>query len=460
MRYDGLTRGDVARCVMAVLGLLVLIQPLRAQLVDGTVANVGTRAILRSDIEMELLRMRMQGAQAPGVDGCTILENLILHNMLLDQADLDSVQTNEMALDQEVEQRVGYFIMQTGSEEELERQYGRSLREIRRELRTLIGEQQRADQVRSKLVSHVKVTPSQVQNFYRSQPIDSLPMVPERFVMRQLTLNPVSNSDAEYLVKEKLLGLRERILKGERFSTLAMAYSEDRSSATRGGEMDYLARENFLKPFADAAFALQKDQVSPIVQTEYGYHIIQLIDKKGNMIKVRHILLKPNYSSDIINATIRRADSIRTLVQLDTLTFAKACERYSDDKDSRMNGGLVSDARRGGTQLDKETMLPVDYYAVKNLKPGEMTEPYESRDKNGNAVVKVVLLERVIEPHRMNLEDDYHDLQQLAKQHQEKEVYAEWVKKKQANIYIRISPLYKDCQFKMPYWKGRIVADE
>ena len=442
---------------VAIGWLLALASFAHAQLVDGTVATVGTRMILRSDLEMELLRMKMQGNTTTAADICPVLENLLIHDLLLDQADLDSVTTDLGRVNQEVDQRISYFIMQTGSEAELERQYGRSIRDIKREMRELIGEQQRAEHVRSQLVKGVKITPSAVEAFYRKQVPDSLPTVPERYVLRQIVLNPISSADAEYAVKERLIGLRERILKGERFSTLAMAYSEDRSSAAKGGEMDYLPRESFVKAFADVAFSLQDGQVSQIVKTEYGYHIIQMVGRKGNMAKVRHILLKPNYTSDVIASTVARLDSVRTLVLNDSITFEDAAAMYSDDKDTRLNGGLMTDQQSGAAKLQKETMVPVDYYEVRKLKDGQISPAFESRDRLGNVVVKIIKLERTIPTHRVNLTEDYADVQQLAKRQEEQKLMARWIQRKQQSIYMRIDKKFSDCKFQYPYWKEKMA---
>ena len=265
---------------IAVLLLCVLFaSEVQGQRIDGTVAQVGTRVVLQSDVEMELMRMRMQGVPVNANSRCEVLESLLLKNVLLDQADLDSVVVKSSEVDAEVDRRIQYFLQQVGGETELVKQYGKPIREIRAELATMLTDQRRAERVRASVVGDVKVTPSQVKNFYAHVVPDSLPLMPESFIYRQLVMQPVSSDNATYEVKERLLALRQRILQGERFATLAMAYSEDRASAARGGEMGYMPKESFVKPFADAAFALQDGQVSQIVETDYGFHIIQMIGK-------------------------------------------------------------------------------------------------------------------------------------------------------------------------------------
>ena len=431
-----------------------------AQLLDGTIANVGTRQLLYSEVEMEMVRARMQNAEAQKNTTCGVLEGLLVHYMLLDQADLDSIPLQSLDNSQEIEQRLSHYIQQAGSEDALEKQYGRTIAEIRQEMSQLVGEQRRSEQVRGKIIEKVLVTPSEVKQYFAALPSDSLQLIPEQFIYRQLVLSPIEAAEAEFQVKEKLLNLRERILKGERFSTLAVAYSEDRGSSIKGGEMGYMPREGFVKSFADAAFALNDGQVSPIVKTEYGYHLIQMIGKKGKLANVRHILLRPSYSSEILSRTVKRLDSIKALIGADSLTFEDACLKYSDDKDTRLNGGFAVNPQTGGTILDKETMMPVDYYAIKELKVGEMSAPFESRDRLGNVVIKVIRLERVIPSHKMNLNEDYALVQSMAKQQKERKVFDDWVEKKQSNMYIWLDSRYADCPFKYTFWKSKMTSKQ
>lgn len=424
----------------------------QGQQIDGTVALVGTRMVLQSDVEMELMRMRMQGIPVNANSRCEVLESLLLKNVLLDQADLDSVVVKDSEVSAEVDRRVQFFLQQVGSEEELVKQYGKPMRAIRSELATMLSEQRRTEQVRSSVVGNVKIAPSQVKSFYERTPQDSLPMMPEAYVYRQLVMTPISSENATFDVKERLLKLRQRILNGERFSTLAMAYSEDRGSAAKGGEMGYMPRESFVKPFADAAFALQDGQVSQIVETEYGFHIIQMIGKRGKTANVRHILLKPHYTSTMIQATKEKLDSIRTEVLADSLTFERACYRYSTDKETRLNGGIAINPMHGSMKLDKESMVPSDYYEVRALEPNGISKPFESQDIRGNVVVKLIQLVRRIPMHRATIEEDYDVIQNLAKKEKEKDLFESWLAKKEQSLYVTIDPKFAGCTFQREYW--------
>lgn len=446
--------------LIAALGVVIMsLLPFgdcRAQgrMVDGIVASVGTHPVFLSDIQMELMRMQMQGENAPEIGECEILESVLIHNLLLDQADHDSIPQSSGGASHEVNRRIAYFVQQAGSEKELERRYGRSIREIRKEMQTMIDEQQRAAQVRQSVVKDVSVTPSEVVEFYHQQPLDSLPMVPQSYIFRQLVLNPLSEQEAEYEVRERLLALRNRILKGENFAGLATAYSEDRASAIKGGEMGYMPKDSFVKPFADAAVSLQEGQVSNIVKTEFGYHILQMVGRKGKLINVRHILLKPSYTPTMMRATAARLDSIRGLL-CDTLTFEQACFAYSEDKESRLSGGYAVNPRAGGLAFDREVMQPTDFYAIKDLKEGEVSRAYQGFDKHGGAVVKIVKLEKVIPAHRLNLELDYDKVQELAKRKKEEEKFRSWIEDKVKHTYVRISKEFKDCRFTNDCWSSK-----
>lgn len=446
----------IIRVVLLLSVMLAAKVAARGQQIDGTVALVGTRMVFQSDIEMELMRMRMQGLPVTPNSRCEVLESMLLKNILLDQADLDSVVVNEAEVSGEVDRRIQYFLQQVGSEEELVKQYGKPVRGIRKELSSMLTEQRRTERVRASVVGDVKVTPSQVKEFYARVSQDSLPVMPESYVYRQLVMSPLSSENAIYSVRERLLALRRRILNGERFSTLAMAYSEDRASAARGGEMGYMPRESFVKPFADAAFALQEGQVSQIVETEYGFHIIQMIGKKGQAANVRHILLKPQYTSDMIQATADKLDSIRSAVLADSLTFELACYLHSTDKDTKQNGGLALNVMQGGVKLNKETMVPADYYEVRTLEPNGISKPFESRDIRGNVVVKIVQLVRSIPVHRASLEEDYDVIQNLAKSEKEERLFEAWLAKKEQSLYVTIDPQFSGCSFSRDFWTRRV----
>ncbi len=420
--------------------------------IDQVIAVVGGDMILNSDIDQELMRMKMQGHLPEGDIKCNILEQLLIQKLLLNQSRVDSLKPNELAISSEIDRRLQYFISQIGSEKALESYFKKPMYEIKEDLGEVIRDQQLTQQMRQKIVEKVSVTPSEVRHYFKSLPTDSLPQIPEQYEIRQILMYPPSTAEAKFRVKERLLELRERILKGERFSTLAVAYSEDHASARKGGELGFRSREELVKPFADVAFNLKEGQVSQIVETEYGFHIIQMIEKKENQVNVRHILLKPQYSSDMLVEASAKLDSIVKLIKADSMKFEYACARYSEDKKSNLNGGLVVNPQTNTSLFEKDQIQPADYYIIKDLKVGEISSPFESRDEHANVCFKVVQLKSVIPSHKANLKDDYDIIQSMAKNIKEEEVLIKWLKEKQKTTYIKIDPEFKGCVFHTEGW--------
>lgn len=420
--------------------------------IDQVIAVVGGERILLSDIEQELLRMKMQGALSGNNDKCSLFEQMLTHKLLVNQSKIDSIEVNQASVDAEIERRLKYFIDQIGTEKALENYFNKPMYEIRDDLREVIEEQQLTQQMRQKIVDKVKITPSEVKNFYKNTPSDSLPKIPEQYELQQIMIFPPSTAEAKFQVKEKLLEIRERILKGERFSTLAVAYSEDRASAIRGGELGLRSREELVKAFADVAFGLKEGQVSQIVETEYGFHIIQMIESKGDKVNVRHILMKPQFSSDMTALAIAKLDSIATLIKTDSIKFEIAAMRFSEDKKSNLNGGLVINPYTNTSLFEKEHLQPSDFYVIRDLKVNEMSAPFESRDEHANVVFKIIKIKRIVKAHTANIKDDYDVIQGIAKQNMESDILKDWLEKKQKVTFIRIDPSFRDCKFESKGW--------
>lgn len=436
------------------LAMVLFYGNLKAQtVIDQIVAVVGDEMIMLSDIEQEAMRQKMQGYTSEGDIKCEILEQLMVQKLLLDQAKLDSLSSNEIGVEREVEQRLRYFLSQMGNEAALEKYFNKAMYEIRNDLRDIIRQQQLTEQMRSKIVENVKVTPSEVKKLFKTIPSDSIPIIPEQYVIKQIVINPPASGDAKFLVKEKLLELRERILNGERFSTLAVIYSEDRASAAKGGELGFRSRDELVKSFADAAFNLKEGQVSSIVESEYGFHIIQMVEKRDNQVNVRHILMKPSYTSEMTAAAQQKLDSIANLITPDSLTFEIAALRFSEDKKTRLNGGLMVNPQTGTSMFQKEHLAPADFYVIKDLKKGEVSRPFESRDEHANVIFKLIKIEDIIPSHNASLEQDYATIQNLAKQEKEHEVFMKWIEKKKKQAFIRIDPSFGGCKFSTEGWK-------
>jgi len=439
--------------VILLISIVCISGNLKSQdVIDQVIAVVSGERVLLSDIEQEVMRMRMQGATESEYDRCNILEQILIQKLLLTQAKIDSLTVNDASVEMEIDRRLRYFINQIGSEKALENYFKKPLYEIKDDLRELISEQQLTQQMRQKIIDKVKITPSEVKSFYKKIPSDSLPQIPELYELQQIMIFPPSTAEAKYQVREKLLEIRERVLKGERFSTLAVAYSEDRASAIKGGELGLRSRDELVKAFADVAFNLKEGQVSQIVETEYGFHILQMIESKDDKVNVRHILMKPQYSSDMMSQAISRLDSISNLIKSDSITFERAAMRFSEDKKSNLNGGLVINPYTNTSFFEKDHLQPADYYVIKELKVGDMSAPFESRDEHANVVFKVLKLKKVVKAHKANIKDDYDIIQNMAKQNMENEILEDWLTKKQKTTFIRIDKSFRSCNFESKGW--------
>ena len=420
--------------------------------IDEVLGVVGNEKILLSDIEQERLRMKMQGGAEEGDVNCKVLEDLMVHKLLLHQAEIDSIVVANNTIEGELDRRLKYFVNQVGSEAALEKYFNKTIFQIKVDLRASIQEALLAQQMQSQIVQNVTVTPSEVKRFYRQIPQDSLPTIPEQYEVRQIVMNPPSSETANYAVREKLLSIRERILKGERFATLAVAYSEDRASATRGGEMGFLPREGLVKSFSDVAFSLKEGQVSQIVESEFGFHIIQMIEHRGDEVNVRHILMSPEYTLEQRTKSQSKLDSIATLIRTDSLSFETAAQRFSEDTKTRLSGGLLINGQSNTSLFEREHFAPADYYIIRNLKENEISEPFESRDEHAKIVYKIVKVTRILPQHKANLDDDYAIVQMMAKSKKQQDTFHDWIKAKVKTTYVRIDPSYRNCSFEMEGW--------
>jgi peptidyl-prolyl cis-trans isomerase SurA len=419
--------------------------------VDQVIAVVGNNEILMSDIENQYLQILAQRVPMEGDVKCGILEELLLQKLILNQAQIDSIEVSPIQVEMQLNERLNYYISQIGSEEELETYFNKSIVQIKDDLRDDLRDQLITQQMRSEIIGDVKITPSEIKKFHRSVPKDSLPLVEGQLEYYQIVKYPPFSEDAILEMREKLLSFRERILNGERFAKLAALYSEG-PSAPKGGDIGFMSRSELDPAYAKAAFALQEGAVSKIVESSFGYHIIQLVERRGDRVHTRHILMKPKVSMEQAMEARQQLDSLVMFIRNDSLTFEQAARMKSDDKETRMNGGQVVNPMTGNTLFEISNLPQTDYLVLKNLKEGEISEPFESVDKNGKIIFKVVMLKRQIEPHIANLEYDYPLLTNLAKAQKQEDILFKWVEEKQKNTYIRLNGSYKNCNFRVKGW--------
>lgn len=427
--------------------------------IDEIVWVVGDDAILRSDVEAQRLYLLNSGERLDGDPYCVIPEQMAIQKLYLNQAKIDSVEVPEAQVLQSVEQWLNFAINQIGSKEKLEEYLNKKLPVIKEERTEMIREQQIVQEMQNKLVGEIKLTPSEVRKYYNQIPQDSLPNIPMTVEVQIVTMEPKIPMEETDAIKARLREFTEQITSGEReFSTLARLYSEDPESAKRGGELGFTGKGLLAPEFANVAFNLNDPKrVSQIVQTEYGYHIIQLIEKRGDRINCRHILLKPKVSETELNKTVERMDSLYNDLMANKFTFEEAATFISADKDTRNNKGLMVnqnyDSQYNGTPRFEMQELPQEVgKVVYDMKVGDISKPFTMINKNQREVVAIVKLRARTEAHKANIADDYQELKSIVEERKKQELLDNWIKKQQKTTYVRISEGWRNCDFRYPGW--------
>ena len=437
-------------------------QKYQGGLADKTIAVVGGETILISDLESEVQTLRMNGGNSDRDMRCEVLEALMEAKLFLMQARIDSLTVNNDMVDGNLSQRIDWFRTQLGGDEELEKYFGKPLYKLRQEWRKALEEQSLTEQERYQIASKIaEVTPYDVQQYISSRNPEDLPMVPIKYQLSQICIYP-DRENAAMAVKEKLLSLRERIMNGEKFSTLARIYSEDPGSARRGGELGLASKSIFWPAFSDAAMSLRPGTVSQIVETPDGFHIIEVIEKKGDMFNARHILLKPQYTAEDREKAYSRLDSLKTKIGEGEISFEMAARFFSEDPATRTNGGQMSDPATGSSYFEIDQLKPADYAAIKELKAGEISAPVESQDnegyqqgRSGNLVYKIIRVDKIIPAHTATFENDYSQILEKVQNIKQQAAVDEFLEGKIKSTYIIIDPLFGECEFSREAWNKR-----
>lgn len=418
------------------------------KVVDRIIAVVGQNMVLESDIESQYLQAKMQGSieGASRTVKCQILESMLLQNVMLNQAELDSVQVSDSEVEQSLDQRLHYFISQFGSQEKLEEYYGKTLLEIKEEFRSLVKNNMLVQKVQENITKNVFVTPSDVKVFYRQMPADSVPLISAKVEMRQIVKIPPVSLEQKVMIKEKLRDLRRRVMEGENFATLAILYSEDPGSAAKGGEIGFFGRGELYPEYEAAAFKLKEGEVSEVIESKAGFHIIQLIERKGDYINTRHILLMAKPSPIDLENARASLDSLLIKIRSGEITFEAAAEKYSDDP-GKSGGGYIINPYNGTTWFEMDQLEPQVSFIINKLEVGQISSPVPTQTEDGKDAYRLVKLQARTEPHRANLTDDYSYLQDLALQKKKQEKLVEWVNKNVGNTYIMVIDDYKNCPF-------------
>ena len=423
--------------------------------IDEVVWIVGEEAILRSEVEEERLRAQYEGTPIPGDPYCVIPEQLAIQKLFLHQAELDSIEVSESSVSSQVDMRLNYYISQIGSKEKMEEYFNKTTSEIREEMMTMVRNQMIIQQMQSKLTENIAPTPAEVRRFYNSLSQDSIPMVPAQVEVQILSIEPSVPVEEIERIKASLRDFTERVHNGTAdFGMLARLYSDDIESAKRGGELGFVGKGQLVSEFANVAFNLtDPKRVSRIVQTEYGFHIIQLIGKKGDRINCRHILLKPRVSIDDKVRSIELLDSVRTLVVDSGLVFEAAVARYSQDKSTVMSGGLMTNMNTGASKFEYQDLPPEIAKQIYTLAEGEVSVPFVMMDRTKNKeICAIVRLKTKRDAHKANLVDDFQVIREMLEQKLSADCIDQWIRNKQKEIYVSIDPMWRGCDFQYPGW--------
>ena len=454
-------------CGPAVVTLLLATVSASAQkyngVIDKSIAVVGNEMIMLSQLEEEVQMMRASGMKSDRNLRCELLESMMVSKLFLMQARLDSLTINNDMVETEMRNRVDQIRTQLGGDDEVEKYFGKPMYKLRQEWKESLQEQSLTQQMQGKSAGDIpELTPYDVEKYIESCDKEDLPVVPDKYQLSQICIYP-DREAANLAVKERLLAIRERIINGEKFSTLARIYSQDPGSARRGGELGMASKSIFWTPFSDAAMSLKPGIVSQIIETPDGFHIIEVLEKKGDMFNARHILLKPEYTAEDRSTAFHTLDSLRTELLADNISFDLAARFYSEDPATRTNGGQMSDPNTGSSYFEIDQLKPQDYYAIRELKEGEISEPVESLDnegRNGNTVYKIIKVDKILPSHTATFNNDYDLLLSQAKQAASSKAIDKFINSKIASTYIIIDPLFKDCAFDRDGWEEKFRKAE
>ena len=429
-------------------------------IVDRAAAVIGNELILVSDVESEVQMLRTKGYGSDRNVRCEVLEKMMEQKLFLIQSRIDSLTVNQDMVESNLSQQIDQIRTALGGDEQVEEYFHKPLYKLRSEWRKQFEDQSLIQQEQQEVVKQLpEVTPYDVKVFLDSTDDNDLPVVPQMYQLSQICIYP-DREAAAIAVKEKLLDIRERIINGEKFSTLARLYSEDPGSARKGGELGMASKSIFWPAFSDAAMSLKPGIISQIVETPDGFHLIEVLDKKGDMFNARHILLKPEYTAADREKAFARLDSLKTMIDTSEISFELAARYYSEDPATRTNGGQMADPNTGSSYFAIDELKPQDYAAIKDLKPGEISEPVESLDnegRDGNLVYKIIRLDKIVPSHTATFERDYTELRNIVQQKKQVEALESFVDQKIGTTPIMIDPLFGDCDFKRSAWLEKVA---
>lgn len=431
-------------CVLSVLQATAQAPVQRS--IDGIIAKIDNQIVLKSELEFSYLQFLAQSKQKPNEElKCEIFKSLVQDKLLLARAEIDSVTVEEERVTSELNRRIEYLSAQVGGVERLEQYYNKSIRQLKDDLRKTIKDQLVMQKMQEEIAGKVRVTPKEVSAYFSRIPADSLPYFSSEVELSHIVKYAEVSKQQKQEARQQLEELRKRILAGEDFATLAKQYSQDPGSAAAGGELGFFKKKELVPEYEAAALRLEPGGISGIVESQFGFHLIQLIERKGQEFNTRHILIKPATATVNIEEAIADLDSIRTLIANDSITFAKAAKDNSDDFSTKDNGGMISS--RGGTSyIPMDQVDPSIFFVIDTMQVGEISKPVAYRTEDGKEAVRIILLKGKSTPHQANLTDDYPKIAAAALNDKKSKAVDEWFRKNINSVYIEIDPEYQDCK--------------
>lgn len=450
---------DFARiCVCLLLLLVGTVSHAQNNVIDEVVWVVGDKAILKSDVEDERLQAQYEGRRFDGDPYCVIPEELAIQKLYLHQAEIDSVTVSEQAVLQEVETYTAWLIEQIGTKEKMEEYYNKTSTQIREMLRENMRNKQIVQEMQRKIVGDIKLTPAEVRNYFSKLPADSIPYILPQVEVQIITLEPKVTEEEKERIKSELREFTDRINKGETtFSTLARMYSEDPGSARQGGEYGFMGRGQLVPEFANVVFNLtDTKKISKVFETEFGFHIAQLIEKRGDRVSYRHILLKPRIDQKEIDEALAKLDTLANDIRKGKVSFDDAATWVSQDKETRNNHGLLANPQTGTARFEMgqlSSLISQDVAkVVDGLQIGEVSQPFTMTTSKGKEVCAIVKLKNRIDGHKATITEDYQRLKSIVTAKRSEEKLQKWIVEKQKKTYVRINPEWVKCDFKYPGW--------
>lgn len=417
--------------------------------VDKILAKIDNQIILMSDVEKVYQQMLVNGEFPSDKHKakCQILQELITGKVMYAKAIIDSVEVDDGQVRQEMDRRMDYFILQAGSQEKLEQTLGTTVSELRDDLYEQVKEQMTIETMQQGILAEIQVTPQQVEGYYNSIPKDSIPFLASEVKVGQIVINPEVSKEEKEKVQGQLIDIKDRIIGGEDFGQLAKTYSQDYGSARKGGDLGWHGRGELVPEFEESALTMEINEISEPIESDFGYHLIQLLERRGGRFRARHILIRPKSNYTDLQRAENEVDSVRKLIMSDSLSFEFAVKDYSDDQMTRANAGYFKNNVTGSSYMSIDDLDPTIFFTIDTMKVGQFSKPLKYRMEDGTDAVRIIYLNDKRAPHYANMKDDYQKLSQAALNSRKQDIFMEWLKKAKRDVYIKINDEYADCLF-------------